>query len=129
MNIICRYNKKLEDFLKSVVEYTLGKYGQELNLVNLQQIELINISKFNLEKDGSTDKNGTRIIVTSRLYDMLPCFSIEKIEKDTNFKKIVNTLYHEMGHITDWVRYPKLYAEAETMENVKVGLPALFWLE
>ena len=57
MNIICRYNKKLEDFLKSVVEYTLGKYGQELNLVNLQQIELINISKFNLEKDGSTDKN------------------------------------------------------------------------
>jgi len=129
VNIICRYNKKLEDFLKSVVEYTLGKYGQELNLVNLQQIELINISKFNLEKDGSTDKNGTRIIVTSRLYDMLPCFSIEKIEKDTNFKKIVNTLYHEMGHITDWVRYPKLYAEAETMENVKVGLPALFWLE
>ena len=56
MNIICRYNKKLEDFFKSVVEYTLSKYGQELNLVNLQQIELINISKFNLEKDGSTDK-------------------------------------------------------------------------
>ena len=60
---------------------------------------------------------------------MLPCYSIEKLEDNPNFEMIVNTLYHEMGHITDWAQYPKLYAEAEFMNNKKVGLPALFWLE
>ncbi len=129
MNIICQYDKKLENFLKDVVEYTLCKYGQELNLDNLQQIELMNISEFDLLKDGSTEEHGTKIILTSRLYDMLPSFSIEKIEGNADFKMIVNTLYHEMGHITDWRKYPKLYAEAESMDNLKIGLPALFWLE
>ena len=129
MNIICQYNKELECFLRSVVEYTLCKYGQELNLNNLQQIELIDISEFELQKDGTTYENGTKIIVTSRLSDMLPCFSIEQLENNSNFKMIVNTLYHEMGHITDWAKYPKLYKEADTMENKRVGLPALFWIE
>lgn len=41
-------------------------------------------------------------MITSRLYDILPCLSIEKLENNPNFKMIVNTLYHEMGHITDW---------------------------
>lgn len=129
MNIICQYNKELEHFLENVVEYTLRKYGQELNLANLQEIKLMNISEFDLQKDGTTYENGTKIIVTSRLYDMLPCFSVEKLEDNSNFKMIVNTLYHEMGHITDWAQYPQLYAEAESMNNKKVGLPALFWLE
>lgn len=37
--IICQYNKELEHFLENAVEYTLRKYGEELNLVNLQEIE------------------------------------------------------------------------------------------
>lgn len=68
-------------------------------------------------------------MITSRLYDMLPCLSIEKLENNPNFKMIVNTLYHEMGHITDWEKYPRIYAEAESMENIEIGLPSLFWLE
>lgn len=129
MKIICQYDKRLENFLKDVVDYTLCKYGQELNLDNLQQIELMNISEFDLLKDGSTEEHGTKIILTSRLYDMLPSFSVENLESNPNFKMIVNTLYHEMGHVTDWKKYPKLYAEAESMDNLKIGLPALFWLE
>lgn len=129
MKIICQYNKELENFLEKVVEYTLSKYGQELNLVNLQEIELRDISEFDLKKDGTTYENGTKIMVTSRLYDMLPCLSVEKLENNPNFKMIVNTLYHEMGHITDWAQYPRIYAEAESMENKKVGLPSLFWIE
>lgn len=129
VKIICQYNNELENFLGEVVEYTLNKYGQELNLVNLQEIELSDISEFDLKKDGTTYENGTKIMVTSRLYDMLPCLSVAKLENNSNFKMIVNTLYHEMGHITDWAQYPRIYAEAESMENKEVGLPALFWIE
>ena len=129
MKIIRQYNKELENFLEEVVEYTLNKYGQEWNLVNLQEIELRDIPEFDLKKDGTTYENGTKIMDTSRLYDMLPCLSVEKLENNSNFKIIVNTLYHEMGHITDWAQYPRIYAEAESMENKEVGLPTLFWFE
>lgn len=129
VKIIRQYNKELENFLEEVVEYTLNKYGQELNLVNLQEIELRDIPEFDLKKDGTTYENGTKIMDTSRLYDMLPCLSVEKLENNSNFKIIVNTLYHEMGHITDWAQYPRIYAEAESMENKEVGLPTLFWFE
>lgn len=50
VKIICQYNKELEYFLEEVVEYTLSKYGQELNLVKLQEIELKDISEFVLKK-------------------------------------------------------------------------------
>ena len=42
---------------------------------------------------------------------------------------IVNTLYHELGHISDWKDYPKLYSVADAIDNVKNGLPAFLWLE
>lgn len=129
MEIVCQYDKELEKFLVSVVEYTVNKYGDELNLQNLKQIELIDISEFDIEKDGSTYDNGTRIIVTSRLYDMLPNYNIKELVYDNNFKLLVNTMYHEMGHVSDWQKYPNIYLEAETMKEMKKALPALFWLE
>ena len=118
-----------EIFLKSVVKYTLDIYSAELNLSRLKLIELINISEFEIQKDGSACENGTKIILTSRLYDMLPNYNIEELEDNRDFKTIVNTMYHEMGHITDWVNYPKLYEIAESDSDIKKMLPALFWLE
>lgn len=92
MNIICQYNKELEHFLENAVEYTLHKYGEELNLVNLQEIELMDISEFDLQKDGTTYENGTKIIVTSRLYDMLP---FDEPEKLSSLYEIMNRYYKQ----------------------------------
>ena len=111
MNIICQYNKELECFLRSVVEYTLCKYGQELNLNNLQQIELIDISEFELQKDGTTYENGTKIIVTSRLYDMLPCFSIEQTDcKILNYlSQLLNNFSSQLNTLSKKVPVTQLF--------------------
>lgn len=129
MEIVCQYDKELEKFLVAIVEYTLNKYGAELNLQNLKQIELMHISEFDIEKDGSTYDNGTMIVVTSRLYDMLPNYNIKELVNNDNFKMLINTMYHEMGHVSDWIKYPKIYAEAETGQEMEKVLPSLFWLE
>lgn len=129
MQIVCKYDTDLERFLIDVVQYTLNLYAVELNLSRLRLIELKHISEFEIPKDGSTCENGTIIIVTSRLYDMLPNYDIEKLEDSVEFQNIVNTLYHEMGHVTDWITYPNLYEIAESGNEYKRVLPAFFWLE
>lgn len=128
MKIICRYNKELDRFLKKVVRYTLNKYGQGLNLSRLEVIELKDISEFELMTDGRC-MDETSIVVTSRLYDVLPSYDIRKLKKNKDFKMIVNTLHHELGHISDWTSYPSIYKYGSEMDDAKKGLPALFWLE
>lgn len=129
MEIICEYDKELENFLKEVVKYTIGIYDNELRLDSLQKIELRNIKEFGYDTDGKTLEDGTIIWVTSRLYEKLPSYNIKEIEDNTNFIMIVNTLYHEMGHVTDWLVMPKLYNAALNIHDNKSMFAALFWLE
>jgi hypothetical protein len=89
----------------------------------------MNNTKFKTDKDGSTCESGTKVILTSRLFDLLPCLEMDKLHDNPDFNMIVNTLYHELGHISDWKDYPKLYSVADAMDNVKNGLPAFLWLE
>lgn len=42
---------------------------------------------------------------------------------------IVNTMFHEMGHVTDWASMPNLYDAVENMNRYKEMLPSVFWLE
>ncbi len=128
MKVICKYDRDLEAFLKKTVRYTLNKYGKDLNLSRLEKIELKSISEFEIETDGRS-YDGTTIIVTSRLYDTLPSHDIRKLKSNKDFRVIVNTLYHELGHISDWTEYPTIYKYGSEMEEPRRGLPALFWLE
>lgn len=129
MEIICEFNEELESFLKEVVKYTIGIYDNELRLDSLQRIELRDIKEFGYETDGKTLENGTIIWVTSRLYEKLPSYNIKEIEEDTGFIMIVNTLFHEMGHVTDWLVMPRLYNAALNIHDEKYMCAALFWLE
>lgn len=109
MEIYCEYNPGISSFLEQVVKYTIEKFGFDLDLSSLKSIKLI--SKLNVQypTDGRTINGGTEIILTSRLYDFLPSFEIEKLYENKYFKMIVNTIYHEMVHINDWKNMPKLY--------------------
>lgn len=42
---------------------------------------------------------------------------------------IVNTMFHEMGHVRDWASMPSLYAAAENMNDGKAMVTSVFWLE
>ena len=127
MNVFCIYNDNLDRFLKDVVQYTLGLYGEELNISKVEEIQLKSTNEFDYDTDGRTYDGGTKILVTSRLYDMLPCFEISKLKKNDEFLMIVNALFHEMGHATDWLIFPNMYYAATDFNSKKDMVTSLFW--
>ena len=128
MEIVCKYNKDLEIFLKQVVQYVIDNYGDNLKLNKLKIIELVKKEEFAYSTDGKTCDDGTKIIVTSRLYELLPTLNLQQLQGDENLEALINTLYHEMIHVTDWNNMPNLYSAVITMNNSKHYLPGLFWL-
>ena len=71
MRVECAYNQEYEIFLRAIVDYVIDRWGDELDLSEVETIELVDISKFNYETDGKVYNQGKNILVTSRLYDEL----------------------------------------------------------
>lgn len=129
MKVFCQYDNVLDSFLNNVVKYTINLYGESLDISEVQEIELVDIKELEYDTDGRTYSDGKKIILTSRLYELLPTYDITELEGNENFKLIINTIFHEMGHATDWKLFPNIYKVAEESEDVKQYLPAFFWLE
>lgn len=129
MEVFCKYNKEFDSFLKKTVKYTIDRYGQYLDVTDIEEIELLDIKEFLYETDGKTYDGGRKILVTSRLYESLPSFDIKKIKNDINFKELINTQFHEMGHATDWKRMPNLYNTVIIYPESEGGIASLLWLE
>ena len=106
MKVFCAYDSELDSFIKTVADYVLKKYGNELDLRDVHEIEIVK-ELDNKNSDGRFI--GSRIVLAERLYRALPCFDITMLEDNDPFTGIVRTLYHEMGHATDMVRMPKMY--------------------
>lgn len=70
-----------------------------------------------------------KIFLSSGRFELLPCLDIKTLYDNTDFKSIVNTLIHEMGHLNDWLAMPNLYECVFDCQNKKHYLIALFWLE
>lgn len=132
MKIYCSYNSELHEFLNEVVQLILKKYGSKLKLDTLEEIELINKEEVSYETDGKV-LNKNKIIVTSRLYELLPTLVIDNLKNNEDYVMLRKTLYHEMGHINDMVFMPKLYNCV--LENFKKrninsdSISSLFWIE
>lgn len=109
MKVFCAYSKELDRFLKQVVGYVLDKYGDELDISNLQEIELVRQIEDNTESDGRFEGFGTRIVLAERKYLQLPHLDIHRLNESDAFNSVVSTLYHEMGHASDMARMPSLY--------------------
>lgn len=130
MRIKCQYNYELDIFLKQTVYFVIENYAYDLDLSNLKEIELVSKQAFKFNKDGEASENGTKIIVTSRLYEELPCLNINKLyTNNKSFQLIMSSLYHEMVHISDWRKYPNLYLGVQKMVGTKDILAGLIWLE
>jgi hypothetical protein len=129
MKIYCSYDETIDTFIKGVTKYTLKKFAASLNLEKLEEIEVQDIREFDYDTDGKIFDNGKKIVLTSRLFELLPSYDIKRLYRNINFKQIVNTLYHEMGHIHDMTVFPSLYGIVFKFENNKEALAALFWTE
>lgn len=115
-------------FLNKVVEIVLEKYGIQLNLETLEEIELVDKNEYEYITDGRVI-DCHKIIVTSRLYELLPSFRIEELNNNTNFKELKQTLYHEMGHINDMILMPVLYKYGFREDDSRERIVSQFWLE
>lgn len=129
MKVVCEYDADLQRFLKEVVDLCIAKYGEGLHLKQLREIELKNKSAFDYEKDGNICENGEKIVLSSRLYEMLPTLDIKKINNNDKFKVLIYSLYHEMCHVSDFEMYPNLYYRAMHTQNKWDALAMIFWLE
>lgn len=131
MKIYCTYSQELHRFLNEVVKLVLDKYGSQLNINTLEEIELVNKRKYNYITDGKAYIG--RIEVTSRLYELLPILDVEELEDNNEYKLLRKTLYHELGHINDMTFMPKLYGMMfKDFQNGDVDLYSisiLLWIE
>lgn len=132
MKVYCSYNQEFHEFLNKVVKLILDKYGSQLNLDTLEEIELIYKEDLPYETDGKV-LNESKIIITSRLYELLPSLKIDNLSNNDDYTMLRKTLYHEMGHINDMVFMPKLYTcVLENFENGNINadsISSLFWIE
>lgn len=129
IDIYCKYDKQLNEFFNDVVRYTIEKYAFGLNIDTLKEIELIDGKRYKLKTDGKII-NESKIIITSRLYNMLPDYKITGLYRNKIFKQIVCTIYHELGHINDMSLYPNLYNMVLKGEDRLLKIMAmLFWTE
>lgn len=127
MKIFCQYNSQLDTFLKALVEYVLDLYGKQLLLDDLEEIELG--ASLSGSSDGRVINNGKKIVLSPRLFSLLPTYEISELLENENYRLIANTLYHEMGHVSDMKIMPHIYAAAQSSEKEEQKLSALFWAE
>lgn len=129
MKIQCLYSEKYERFLEETVEYIIARWGNELDLSGLEIIELKESDKYKINSEGRTYNKGKNIVLLSDAYDQLDELAIEKMADSEKFKSIVNTIYHEMGHASDWKKMPQLYGMVEDNSESSLKIASLFWLE
>lgn len=106
--------------------YVFAIWRSGLYLDNLEEIELVDTKTFSYDTDGRTVPGGKKIILTLRLYAKIPVYDIQQLNNDENFKLIVNTLYHEMGHVSDMRTMPNIYAVASNSDNIEQCCPLSF---
>lgn len=129
MKIQCLYSEKYERFLEETVKYIIARWGNELDLSGLEIIELKESDKYQLNSEGRTYNKGKNILLSSEAYDQLDELAIEKVADSEKFKSIVNTIYHEMVHASDWKKMPQLYGMVEDNSESSLRIASLFWLE
>ncbi|GFI18166.1 hypothetical protein IMSAGC009_03338 [Lachnospiraceae bacterium] len=132
MKVFCSYDVRYDAFFKAVVKLTIDKYGLQLNIDTLKEIELIDKNDLPYEIDGKV-LSASKIIVTSRLYELLPNLEIDSLKNNEDYGMLRKTLYHEMGHINDMALMPKIYScILESFENRNINgdsIASLFWIE
>ena len=84
IKIYCSYSQELHEFLNKAVELVMNKYGTQLNLITLKEIELIKKEEIPYETDGKV-LNASKIIVTSRLYELLPTLEVDALSGNDDF--------------------------------------------
>lgn len=122
--------KKYDSILVILVDRVISKYSDQLNIDSLEVIWLKDVKEFSLPIDGRSENRGKTIIITSRLFDLLSFDNAGNVVEDETYQALENTLYHEIGHLTDRGIFSEIYniAENENSEWIDIVV-SIIWIE
>ena len=122
---VCKFNKNYEVFLKHVYEYVVKNFVKDFNVSVLNKIEIV--PSLPCSSDGRIE--GTNILLSKRLYDLLPTLDIDLLRDNNDFNLIVSTLYHELCHLNERTILPNFHAICNR-DNIDIDyFVAQFWIE
>ena len=124
-SFVCKFNKNYEVFLKHVYEYVIENFAKDFNLSLLNKIEIV--PSLPCSSDGRIE--GTNILLSKRLYDLLPTLDIDLLRDNNDFNLIVSTLYHELCHLNEQTILPNIHAICNRDDIDIDYFVAQFWIE
>lgn len=123
---VCEFNKNYEIFLAEVYEYVVSNFARDFNLSSLNKIE-IEESLPGLSDGRMIDPNN--ILLSKRLYDLLPILDIASLYGNDDFDSIVGALCHELCHINEQSVMPSIHEICyNEIKDINYCV-ALFWIE
>lgn len=122
---VCKFNKNYEVFLKHVYEYVVENFAKDFNLSVLNKIEIV--PSLPCLSDGRIE--GTNILLSKRLYDLLPALDLDLLRDNNDFNFIVSTLYHELCHLNEQTILPNIHAICNRDDIDIDYFVAQFWIE
>lgn len=123
--LVCKFNKNYESFLKDVYEYVVENFAKDFYLSVLNKIEIV--PSLPCSSDGKIE--GTNILLSKRLYDLLPTLDPDQLRDNDDFNLIVSTLYHEFCHLNEQTILPNIHAICNRVDIDIDYFVAQFWIE
>ena len=122
---ICKFYINYEVFLKHVYEYVVENFAKDFKLSVLNKIEIV--PSLPCSSDGRIE--GTNILLSKRLYELLPTLDLDLLIDNNDFNLIVSTLYHELCHLNERTILPNIHAICNR-DNIDIDyFVAQFWIE
>ena len=122
---LCKFNKNYEVFLKLVYKYVVDNFAKDFNLSVLNKVEIV--PSLPCSSDGRIE--GTNILLSKRLYDLLPTLDLDLLRDNNDFDLIVSTLYHELCHLNERTILPNIHAICNRDDIDIDYFVAQFWIE
>ncbi len=122
---VCKFNKNYEVFLKHVYEFVIENFAKDFNLSVLNKIEIV--PSLPCLSDGRIE--GTTILLSKRLYDLLPTLDLDLLRDNDDFNLIISTLYHELCHLNEQTILPNIHAICNRDDIDIDYFVAQFWIE
>lgn len=116
--------------INSVIDYILKEYPENINIDKLKTIEIVDA----LDNDSSGRSIRDKILLPRKyaLDGIKFNGSIENSEAtDSNLQMLIGTIYHELWHITTWMKYEFMYEYVldEQNSDVYTAFAYMYWIE
>lgn len=123
--LVCKFNNYYENFLSKIYKNVITNFARDFDLSALSKIEIVEVLH------GSSDGRliGNDILLSKRLFDLLPTLDIESLENNSVFNLLISTLFHELCHLNERSITPNIHSMCDR-DIIDIDyFVALVWIE